>query len=177
MKQPFSVLWVHSGVVSLVDERSFQLDFLLLSVLCQVLHNVCLPIFAIYDVVISRACWTNCVVLGVSASLYSQQTLPRLASSIPLALYKQHTHATCTQHHVQCNLTVATPVTSLVLLCCHLIVAVSLPFKTISYLKKTPLLIAVFDKELDNTTAKYVDTSLKWHPSAMCTSWAVESWC
>ncbi len=56
IKQPFSVLWVHSGGLSLVNERSFQLDFLLLSVLCQVLHNVCLPIFGIYDVVTSRAC-------------------------------------------------------------------------------------------------------------------------
>jgi len=125
MKQPFSVLWVHSGVVSLVDERSFQLDFLLLSVACQVLHNVCLPIFAIYDVVVSRAWWNNCVFLGVSATQYLQQTLPKLASSISLPSHKQHTHATCTQYHVQCDHTVATPVTSLVLPWCYLILTVA----------------------------------------------------
>ena len=41
--------------------------------------------------------------------------------------------------------------------------------------QKKPLLVAVFDKELDNIKAKYLDTSLERHPSATCTRWAVES--
>ncbi len=64
--------------------------------------------------------------------------------------------------HVQCDLTVATSVTTLLLpcACCYLFLAVYLPVKTLSYLSKNLFLMVVSDKELDNTKAKCLDTSV-----------------